>query len=323
MKKIKTGIVGGAGYTGGELLRILLHHPNVQLTSVSSRSNAGNHVSDVHRDLLGETDIIFSEKYPTDEDVIFICMGHGKSKKFLEKTTLAPHTKVIDLSHDFRLKADTHDYVYGLPELNKSDIRTAKHIANCGCFATAIQLALLPLAKAQQLNEEVHLHAITGSTGAGQQPRDTTHFSWRNNNISIYKAFNHQHLDEVKQSLRQLQPSFDKAVNFLPVRGDFPRGIYASAYLNSELTIEAAKQLYEAYYQDEPFVIISDKNPHLKQVVNTNKCILYVEKHDNKLLIVSMIDNLIKGASGQAVQNMNLMFGLEETTGLHLKALAF
>lgn len=323
MKKIKVGIVGGAGYTGGELLRILLHHPNVELTTVSSRSNAGKPVSDVHRDLLGETELIFSEKYPTNEDLIFICMGHGKSKQFLAKTTLAPHTKVIDLSRDFRLKDDAHDYIYGLPELNKTDIRTANHIANCGCFATAIQLALLPLAKAKQLNDEVHIHAITGSTGAGQQPRDTTHFSWRNNNISIYKAFKHQHLDEIKQSLQQLQPDFDKAINFLPVRGDFPRGIYASAYINSELSIEETTQLYKQYYQDQPFVTVSDTNPHLKQVVNTNKCILYIEKHDNKLLIISMIDNLIKGASGQAVQNMNLMFGLEESTGLHLKALAF
>ena len=227
------------------------------------------------------------------------------------------------MSRDFRLKEDTHNYVYGLPELNKEAIKSSSHVANCGCFATTIQLALLPLAKAQQLNEAVHIHAITGSTGAGQKPGATSHFSWRNNNISIYKAFNHQHLGEIKQSLKQLQPTFDKAIHFLPVRGDFPRGIYASAYLTSDLTIEEATALYQDYYKNDPFVHISNKNPNLKQVVNTNKAILHIEKHDDQLLIISMIDNLIKGASGSAVQNMNLMFELEETTGLKLKAAAF
>ncbi len=320
---IRIGIIGGAGYTAGELIRILLNHPNAKITFIHSTSNAGNLVSDVHSDLIGETDLVFSNELKNDVDVIFLCMGHGRSKTFLEKNTISANIKIIDLSRDFRLKSDSHNYIYGLPELNKNAIKSSSYIANCGCFATAIQLALLPLAKAKQLNEAVHVHAITGSTGAGQQPSSTSHFSWRNNNISIYKAFNHQHLDEIKQSLRQLQPTFDKAIHFLPVRGDFPRGIYASAYLTSDLTIEAATTLYQDFYKNEPFVHISDKSPNLKQVVNTNKAILHIEKHGDQLLIISMIDNLIKGASGQAVQNMNLMFGLEETSGLKLKAIAF
>ena len=321
--QIKVGIIGGAGYTAGELIRILINHPNAEITFINSTSNAGNSVSDVHTDLIGETDLVFSSELQDDVDVIFLCMGHGRSKTFLEANPIPKNIKIIDLSRDFRLKEDTHNYVYGLPELNKEAIKSSSHIANCGCFATTIQLALLPLAKAQQLNEAVHIHAITGSTGAGQKPGATSHFSWRNNNISIYKAFNHQHLGEIKQSLKQLQPTFDKAIHFLPVRGDFPRGIYASAYLTSELTIEEATALYQDYYKNDPFVHISNKNPNLKQVVNTNKAILHIEKHDDQLLIISMIDNLIKGASGSAVQNMNLMFGLEETLGLKLKAMAF
>ena len=322
-KVIKVGIIGGAGYTAGELIRILINHPNVEIAFIHSTSNAGNPISDVHSDLIGETDLVFTNELDFDSDLIFLCMGHGRSKIFLSENVIPSHIKIVDLSRDFRLKEDTHSYIYGLPELNKTAIKASNHIANCGCFATAIQLALLPLAKAQLLNNDVHVHAITGSTGAGQRPSNTTHFSWRNNNISIYKAFNHQHLDEIKQSLKQLQPTFNQAIHFLPVRGDFPRGIYASAYLTSNLTIEAATELYQNFYKNEPFVHVSAKNPNLKQVVNTNKAILHIEKHNDQLLIISMIDNLIKGASGQAVQNMNLMFGLEETTGLRLKAVAF
>ena len=323
MSVLRIGIIGGAGYTAGELIRILINHPKAEITFIHSTSNAGNLVSDVHTDLIGEIDLVFSNEWKSEVDVIFLCMGHGRSKTFLEKNEILETAKIIDLSRDFRLKSDKHNYIYGLPELNKEAIKQSSYIANCGCFATAIQLALLPLAKAQALNEDVHVHAITGSTGAGQNPSSTSHFSWRNNNISIYKAFNHQHLGEIYQSLEQLQGDFDKKIHFLPVRGDFPRGIYASAYLTSDLTLEAAQALYQDFYKNEPFVHLSSKNPNLKQVVNTNKCILFLEKHGDQLLIISMIDNLIKGASGQAVQNMNLMFGWEETLGLNLKAVAF
>lgn len=323
LKTIKVGIIGGAGYTAGELIRILRTHPSATIVFVQSSSNAGNLVSDVHTDLLGDIDLTFVSKWQTDVDVLFFCMGHGKSQAFLAKNNIPSHIKIVDLSADFRLKAAGNEYVYGLPELNKTAIQSAKYIANCGCFATAIQLALLPLAKAQLLNHAINVHAITGATGAGQSPSDTTHFSWRNNNISIYKAFSHQHLHEIKESLTQLQNDFKQPLHFLPVRGDFPRGIYASAYLTCDLTLAEAQSLYAEYYKNEPFVVISDKEPHLKQVVNTNKCVLYLSKHNDQLLIVSMIDNLIKGASGQAVQNMNLLFGLPETTGLQLKAIAF
>lgn len=320
---IKIGIIGGAGYTAGELIRILLNHPKASIKFINSTSNKGNPISDVHTDLIGEIEMSFTNELDFDVDLIFLCMGHGRSKTFLAENAIPSHIKIIDLSRDFRLKEETHNYVYGLPELNKSAIQQTNRLANCGCFATAIQLALLPLANASLLNDDIHVHAITGSTGAGQQPRSTTHFSWRNNNISIYKAFNHQHLGEIKQSLVQLQPDFKKAIHFLPVRGDFPRGIYASAYLKCDLSTDEANELYQDFYKDAPFTIISNKNPNLKQVVNTNKCILFLEKHGDQLLIISMIDNLIKGASGQAVQNMNLMFGLEETMGLRLKAVAF
>ncbi len=320
---IKVGIVGGAGYTAGELLRILLHHPEVEITYVQSTSNAGNPISSVHTDLLGDTDLYFTSDLETDKvDVIFLCMGHGKSKEFLSENTIPDHIKIIDLSHDFRLKADGNDFVYGLPELNIDSIKSANKIANPGCFATAIQVALLPLAAAGKL-KEVHINAITGSTGAGQKPTSTSHFSWRNNNISVYKAFSHQHLGEIKQSLKQLQNNFDKPVNFIPVRGNFARGIMATSYVDCNLSQEEAIKLYKDFYLNHPFVIISNSNPSLKQVVNTNKAILFIEKHDNKLLIISMIDNLIKGASGQAVHNMNLMFGLHEKTGLRLKPVAF
>jgi len=276
---------------------------------VQSNSQAGKLVSIIHMDLVGETSLRFADEILLDVDVIFLCMGHGKSKAFIENNDIPSSVSIIDLSRDFRLKEDGNHFIYGLPELNKSE--------------TTIQLALLPLAKAQLLKNEVHVHAITGSTGAGQKPTSTTHFSWRNNNVSIYKAFNHQHLGEIRQSVKQLQSDFDHDINFLPMRGDFPRGIFASVYTHFEGDIAFAKSLYEEYYQDQPFVIISDENPSVKQVVNTNKCILHLEKHDNKLLIISTIDNLIKGASGQAVQNMNLIFGLPETTGLGLKAVAF
>ncbi|MCW3804349.1 N-acetyl-gamma-glutamyl-phosphate reductase [Plebeiibacterium marinum] len=320
---IKVGIVGGAGYTAGELLRILICHPEVEITCIQSTSNGGNPISSVHTDLIGETELVFSSELDTSVvDVIFLCMGHGKSKEFLTENNIPASIKIIDLSHDYRLKADGNDFIYGLPELNKEQIKSADKIANPGCFATAIQLALLPLAAAGKLNE-VHVNAITGSTGAGQKPTSTSHFSWRNNNISVYKAFGHQHLGEIKQSLKQLQDGFQEAVNFIPVRGNFSRGIMATAYTETDLTEEEAIKLYKDYYKDHPFTIVSDSNPHLKQVVNTNKGVVFIEKHDGKLLIISMIDNLIKGASGQAVHNMNLMFGLEETTGLRLKSVAF
>ena len=320
---IKVGIVGGAGYTAGELLRILLTHPNVEITCVQSTSNAGNPVAAVHTDLLGDTDLTFAPALNTDiVDVIFLCMGHGKSVEFLSENNIPGHIKIIDLSHDYRLEREGNDFVYGLPELNMEAIKSANKIANPGCFATAIQLALLPMAAAGKL-KEVHVNAITGSTGAGQKPTSTSHFSWRNNNISVYKAFGHQHLGEINQSLKQLQNDFDQPVNFIPVRGNFSRGIMATAYTECDLSQEEATRLYKEYYKEHPFVTVSDTNPNLKQVVNTNKGIVFVEKHDNKLLIISMIDNLVKGASGQAVHNMNLMFGLEEKAGLRLKSVAF
>ncbi len=321
---IKVGIIGGAGYTAGELLRILLHHPEVEITFVHSTSNAGKLISDVHTDLLGETASVFiNEINLKSVNVVFFCMGHGKSKEFLKKYALEDFPKVIDLSRDYRLKTAENDFVYGLPELNKNDIENANYLANPGCFATTIQLALLPLAEGRLLTSDIHVNAITGSTGAGQNPTPTTHFSWRNNNVSVYKAFKHQHLDEIYQSIYQLQPKFEKGIYFIPTRGNFARGIFASIYTDCELNEAEVTYLYEHFYDNDPFVYISKHNPNLKQVVNTNKCMLYLEKHGDKLLIISMIDNLIKGASGQAVQNMNIMFGLEESIGLKLKAVAF
>lgn len=320
---IKVGIIGGAGYTAGELLRILIHHPEVKLEFVHSQSNAGNLISDVHSDLLGELSMNFTDNIHSNIDVVFLCMGHEKSRTFLEKNTFSKSVRVIDLSRDYRLKAEAENFVYGLPELNKEAIKNTAEIANPGCFATAIQLALLPLAKAGVLQSDVHVNAITGSTGAGQKPMATTHFSWRNNNVSIYKAFKHQHLDEIYQSARQLQADFQADIHFIPVRGNFSRGIFANIYTNCAWSESEAIKQYEEFYKDSPFVFISKKNPNLKQVINTNKCIIYLEKHNDKLLIVSMIDNLVKGASGQAVQNMNLMFGLAENAGLGLKAMAF
>lgn len=321
---IKTGIIGGAGYTAGELIRILLNHPQVELVFINSTSNAGNKLTDVHSGLLGETEMSFTDQLPYNEiDVLFFCTAHGDTKKFIEANDIPSHLKIIDLSTDYRHKAEGNDFVYGLPELNKEDIKQANHIANPGCFATAIQLGLLPLAKAGLLNSEIHVNAITGSTGAGVKPSATSHFSWRENNISVYKAFGHQHLTEIKQSLNQLQSDFDADINFIPVRGNFTRGIFVSTYLNYEGSLEDAEKLFSNFYKDQPFTIITDKNPDLKQAVNTNKCIIHLEKHGNKLLILSCIDNLVKGASGQAVHNMNLMFGLDETEGLKLKASAF
>lgn len=324
MKKMNVGVIGGAGYTAGELLRILVNHPNVEIAFVNSSSNAGNPVTDVHSGLVGETDLIFTSELPFEKvDALFLCSAHGDSKKFMDENAVPADLKIIDLSTDYREKRADHDFVYGLPELNGAAIREAHHIANPGCFATAIQLALLPLAAAGLLTDEVHVNAITGSTGAGVKPSSTSHFSWRNNNISVYKAFDHQHLQEIGQSLRQLQAGFDKAVNFIPVRGNFARGIYATSYINSSLSIDEAKTLYKEYYKDAAFTFVVDKNPDMKQVVNTNKAIVYLEKHGDKLLIVSMIDNLLKGASGQAVQNFNLMFGLDEKAGLNLKSIGF
>jgi N-acetyl-gamma-glutamyl-phosphate reductase len=319
--KIKVGIAGGAGYTGGELIRILLNHPNAEIVFIHSKSNAGNFLSDVHTDLLGETEMKFSSTLSDKIDVLFLCMGHGESVKFLSENKINSKIKIIDLSQDFRLSSK--DFVYGLPESQREKIKSAKHIANPGCFATAIQLALLPLVDKKMLNDEVHVSAVTGSTGAGQSLSSTNHFTWRNNNISIYKAFTHQHLGEINQSLKQLQNNFSSEINFIPYRGNFTIGILAGVYTNSKLTIEEAKKLYKKYYKTHPFVTVSEKNPDVKQVVNTNKCILCLEKHGEKLFIQSVIDNLTKGASGQAVQNMNLVFGLDETAGLKLKPSAF
>ena len=321
---IKIGIIGGAGYTGGELLRILLNHPLAEIIFVQSSSNAGNLISDIHTDLLGDTDLIFTEKMPFDKvDVIFLCMGHGKSKEFVEQNTFPQYLKIIDLSHDFRLKEEGNNFTYGLPELNREEIETSERIENPGCFATGIQLAFWPLAAGKKIIGKIHVQAITGSTGAGQSPGSTTHFSWRSNNLSAYKVFQHQHEGEIIQSLKQLQPDFDKDFNFVPIRGNHTRGIFVSAYTDFEGSLEEAKKLYETFYSNHPFVFVVEKNPALKQVVNTNKAILFLEKHGNKLVIVSLTDNLIKGASGQAVQNMNLMFGLDEKTGLNLKPVAF
>ncbi len=321
---IKVGIIGGAGYTAGELFRILMYHPQVQIQFVQSSSNAGNLASDVHAGLLGDTEIRFVEKAELNKvDVIFLCMGHGKSKAFIKENAIPENVKIIDLSHDFRIMSDTHDFIYGLPELNREEVRQSNHIANPGCFATGIQLGLLPLAANNLITGEIHVNAITGSTGAGQEPTGTTHFSWRSNNLSAYKIFQHQHQGEILQSLGQLQPGFNKGFNFVPVRGNHTRGIFVTAYTAYQGTLEEAVNMYKAYYKSHPFVVISDKNPGLKQVINTNKAIIYLEEHEGKLVIISLTDNLLKGASGQAVQNMNLMFGLEETSGLNLKPVAF
>ncbi len=321
---IKVGIIGGAGYTAGELIRLLINHPQVEIIFINSNSNAGNKITDIHGGLIGETDLAFTDQLPLEQvDALFLCSAHGDSKKFIDENKIPGKVKIIDLSTDFRKESAEHDFVYGLPELNKKRIQQAKRIANPGCFATAIQLAVLPLAANNLLKGEIHVNAITGSTGAGVKPASTTHFSWRDNNISVYKAFNHQHLEEINQSLSQLQKGYNENINFIPVRGDFPRGIFASVYTRCDLSHEAMEKLYKNFYQDAAFTFVSDKNPDLKQVINTNKCILHIEKHGDKIFIVSIIDNLLKGASGQAVHNFNLIFGLDEKTGLALKPSAF
>jgi N-acetyl-gamma-glutamyl-phosphate reductase len=317
------GILGAAGYTGGELIRLLLNHPEAEIVFANSESNAGNLVSDVHEGLVGDTDLRFTDKMPFEQvDVVFFCFGHGKSEAFLKEHTIPTHVKIIDLAQDFRI-AGNHDYVYGLPEINKEAITKAQHVANPGCFATAIQLALLPAAHLNILKEDVAVNAITGSTGAGQKPGATTHFSWRNNNLSIYKAFTHQHLAEICQSLKQVQGYLDASIDFIPYRGDFARGIFCTAVIKTKAPAEDVVEAYRDFYADAAFTHYSEKAIDLKQVVNTNKALVHVDCFEGKILVTSAIDNLLKGAVGQAVQNMNLMFGIDETAGLRLKASAF
>ncbi|KVV14622.1 N-acetyl-gamma-glutamyl-phosphate reductase [Flavobacterium sp. TAB 87] len=324
---INIGIIGGSGYTAGELIRILMFHPNAKLDFVYSTTNAGKPLTVAHQDLMGDIEMNFTNTINPNVDVLFLCLGHGKSISFLESNKFSDATKIIDLGNDFRLTKDKEfegkSFVYGLPELNKEAIKNANYIANPGCFATAIQLALLPLAKDNLLSEDVHINATTGSTGAGVGLSATSHFSWRNNNFSHYKAFEHQHLGEINQSINQLQESYASELIFVPNRGDFPRGIFATLYTKSEESLEDLVEKYEAFYKDQPFVTVTTTNINMKQVVQTNKCIISLMKKGNRVLITSIIDNLSKGASGQAVQNMNLMFGLDETTGLHLKPSGF
>ena len=332
---IRIGILGAAGYTGGELIRLLINHPMAEIVFANSESNAGNLVADVHEGLYGETDLRFTGDMPFDKvDVVFFCFGHGKSEAFLKEYDVPENVRIIDLAQDFRLAPEemlatqhptsgAHDIVYGLPELNRSLVAEAKHVANPGCFATCIQLGLLPAAKMKLIDSDVSVNAITGSTGAGQKPGATTHFSWRNNNMSIYKAFTHQHVPEIRQSLKQLQGRLDAAIDFIPYRGDFARGIFATEVVKTDKPLEEIVEGYKDFYRDAAFTHYVDKAIDLKQVVNTNKCLVHCDKYGDKLLITSCIDNLLKGAVGQAVQNMNIMFGLEETTGLKLKAGAF
>ncbi len=321
---IKIGILGAAGYTGGELIRLLLNHPEAEIVFANSESNAGNLVADVHEGLLGDTDLRFTSEMPFDKvDVVFFCFGHGKSEQFLREHTIPAHVKIIDLAQDFRLAAPDNDYVYGLPEINREHIAAAQHVANPGCFATCIQLGLLPAAKLGIVKGDIAVNAITGSTGAGQKPGATTHFSWRNNNMSIYKAFCHQHVPEICQSLKQVQGELDAEIDFIPYRGDFARGIFATQVVKTDMPIEQIVEAYKAFYEDAPFTHYVDNAIDMKQVVNTNKALVHCDKFGNKLLITSTIDNLLKGAVGQAVQNMNIMFGVEETMGLRLKAGAF
>ena len=324
MSSVRIGILGAAGYTGGELLRLLLNHPQAEVVFANSESNAGNLVSDVHGGLEGETDLRFTSDMPFDKvDVVFFCFGHGKSEAFLGEHAIPSDVKVIDLAQDFRISAPTHDYVYGLPETHRDTIRGCRHLANPGCFATCIQLAMLPALKAGIISGDIHVNGITGSTGAGQKPSATTHFSWRNDNCSIYKAFTHQHLLEINQTVQELHPGYDGRVLFIPQRGCFSRGIFVTAYAKCDTPIEEVRALYREYYGGAAFTHVVDKCPDMKQVVNTNKALVYVDKYEDQLLMVSCIDNLLKGAVGQAVQNMNLMFGLDEKAGLGLKASAF
>ena len=335
---IKIGILGAAGYTGGELIRLLLNHPEAEIVFANSESNAGNPVTDVHDGLLGETELKFTDQLPFDKvDVVFFCFGHGKSEAFMKEHDIPANVKIIDLAQDFRLHpqsipnagaavhptADCHDFVYGLPEINRDIISKAQHVANPGCFATCIQLGLMPAAAMKLINSDVTVNAITGSTGAGQKPGATTHFSWRNNNLSIYKAFKHQHVPEIRESLTQVQGYLDASIDFIPYRGDFARGIFATEVIKTDKPLEEIVAGYKEYYKDAAFTHYNDKAIDLKQVVNTNKAIVHCDKVDDKLLITSCIDNLLKGAVGQAVQNMNIMFGIDETSGLKLKASAF
>ncbi len=334
---LRVGILGAAGYTGGELIRVLLGHPEAEIIFANSESNAGNLVSDVHEGLIGETDLRFTSEMPFDQvDVVFFCFGHGKSEQFLKEHTIPANVKIIDMAQDFRIKGD-HDYVYGLPEIHKEEIKKAQHLANPGCFATCIQLGLLPAAKMGLIHDDVAVNGITGSTGAGQKPGATTHFSWRNNNFSIYKQFTHQHLHEICQSLNEVKPAdapfftspisekqeSGVSIDFIPYRGDFARGIFVTEVIKTDRPIDDIVAFYKAFYKDAAFTHYSDKALDLKQVVNTNKALVHCEKFGNKLLITSVIDNLLKGAVGQAVQNMNIMFGIDETAGLRLKASAF
>ena len=320
---VRVGILGAAGYTGGELIRLLINHPQAEIVFANSESNAGNRICDVHEGLMGETDMRFTAEMPFGEvDVVFFCFGHGKSKAFLQEHTIPSHVRIIDLAQDFRI-AGEHDYVYGLPETHRQEISACMHLANPGCFATCIQLGLLPALKAGIISGDIHTNGITGSTGAGQKPGATTHFSWRNDNISIYKTFTHQHLHEINQTIHELQPQYDGQMFFIPQRGCFTRGIFVTSYARCNTPIEEVKAIYEDYYRDAAFTHVVSTSPDMKQVVNTNKALVYVERYADQLLMVSCIDNLLKGAVGQAVENMNLMFGLPEDTGLRLKASAF
>ena len=339
---IKVGVLGAAGYTGGELIRVLLNHPGAEIVFANSESNAGNLVSDVHEGLVGETDLTFTDQMPFEQvDVVFFCFGHGKSEAFLKEHTIPEHVKIIDLAQDFRLTPSKPPrgeaspssvlplggvrggWVYGLPEINRDEIAQTQHVANPGCFATAIQLGLLPAANLNLLKYDVSVNAITGSTGAGQKPGATTHFSWRNNNLSIYKPFTHQHLAEIRQSLRQVQGHLDVDIDFIPYRGDFARGIFCTEVIRTKAPADEVIQAYKDFYADAAFTHYTDKPIDLKQVVNTNKCLVHIDAFENKLLVTTAIDNLLKGAVGQAVQNMNIMFGIDETAGLRLKASAF
>ena len=320
---VRVGILGAAGYTGGELIRLLINHPQAEIVFANSESNAGNRICDVHEGLMGETDMRFTAEMPFGEvDVVFFCFGHGKSRAFLQEHTIPSHVRIIDLAQDFRI-AGEHDYVYGLPETHRQEISTCMHLANPGCFATCIQLGLLPALNAGIISGDIHTNGITGSTGAGQKPGATTHFSWRNDNISIYKTFTHQHLHEINQTIHELQPQYDGQMFFIPQRGCFTRGIFVTSYARCNTPIEEVKAIYEDYYRDAAFTHVVSTSPDMKQVVNTNKALVYVERYADQLLMVSCIDNLLKGAVGQAVENMNLMFGLPEDTGLRLKASAF
>lgn len=327
--RVRVGVLGAAGYTGGELIRLLLNHPEAEIVFANSESNAGNLVSDVHEGLIGDTDLKFTDEMPFDKvDVVFFCFGHGKSEAFLKEHTIPANVKIIDLAQDFRVKSEelrvkNYNFIYGLPETHKSMIKGCQYLANPGCFATCIQLAMLPALKAGIISGDIHVNGITGSTGAGQKPGATTHFSWRNDNISVYKTFTHQHLLEINQTVQELCPGYDGRVLFIPQRGCFTRGIFVTAYAKCDKTLEEVQQIYADYYKDSAFTHFVTKSPDMKQVVNTNKAVVYVEKYEDQLLMISCIDNLLKGAVGQAVQNMNLMFGLDEKAGLELKASAF